>query len=295
MKTFFDGDEVTFSTMKQKYGGWPMTVWDCDYGDRVMQAVKKKIGDDGGPMNVTAGVPSPRKGCLDDRPEARDSIYGGTITASVFNPAVAQMVLNFYAPEGGMCFDPFGGGGTRGIVAVKSGLRYCGVEIRSEEVDAVRRRAERCGITEGMVMFCGDAADCSEFMGDSSADFCFTCPPYWNLEKYGGGQGDLSMCRTYQDFLGGLGGVVNETFRILRPGSYSCWVVGLHRDTKGGLLAMHHDVARLHLDCGFVFKEEVVLNLRGTGALRRVGNFGRGNQYLVRTHEYLLVFRKPEV
>ena len=144
-------------------------------------------------------------------------------------------------------------------------------------------------------MFCGDAADCSEFMEDSSADFCFTCPPYWNLEKYDGGQGDLSMCRTYRDFLDGLEKVVCETFRILRPGSYSCWVVGLHRDVKGGLLAMHHDVARLHLDCGFAFKEEVVLNLRGTGAIRRVGNFGRGNQYLVRIHEYLLVFRKPEV
>ena len=323
-KPFFDDGGAVFETMKQKYGIWPVTVWDCDFSDKIMQAAKASIGDIGGAMlrkgmqgywyqptkrrggpasfpgeigrsgkgGKYADVPqvSTREGCF--RTPADDkSVYAGKVTASVFNPMVAQRILSCYAPkDGGVCFDPFGGGGTRAIVAVKNGLRYYGVELRQEEVDAVGMRCEHCGVTEGMMMFCGDSQDCSGFMADASADFCYTCPPYWNLEEYEGGAADLSMCLTYDGFLGGLERVVHETRRVLKPGSYSCWVVGLHRDSEGGLLALNHDVARIHQSNGFRFKEEVVLAHRNNGAIQRVGNFEKGDRRLIRAHEYVLVF-----
>ncbi|MFH1265067.1 MAG: hypothetical protein ABIK89_05025, partial [Planctomycetota bacterium] len=91
-------------------------------------------------------------------------------------------------------------------------------------------------------------------------------------------------------FLEELEKCVVETRRILKPDSTSCWVVGLHRDKAGGLLAMNHDVARLHQRNGFRFKEEIVVWSDNSGAIQRVGNFERGDQRLVRVHEYAMIF-----
>jgi len=236
---------------------------------------------------------SAREGCLaKPAPADTKSVYGGKVTASVFNPAVAQAIVACYAPKEGVCFDPFGGGGTRAIIAAKNGLQYKGVELRQEEVMAVGQRCAHCGVTDSVVIHCGDSRDCSGFMPDSSADFCYTCPPYHDLEKYEGGPADLSMCSSYAEFVKELSLVVAECSRILKPGSNSCWVVGLHRDKAGELLAMNHDVARIHQANGFRFKEEVVLAHKNNGAIQRVGNFEKGDKRLIRMHEYVLVFVK---
>jgi hypothetical protein len=121
-----------------------------------------------------------------------------------------------------------------------------------------------------------------------------TCPPYYDMEKYQGGEADLSMAPTYKEFLQMLGQVIDECTRVLMPGALSAWVIGLHRDKHGSLLPMHHDLAKLHTDRGYQFKEEIILSMRNTGSIQRVGNFAKGNNLLVRQHEYCLIFKKPE-
>lgn len=112
------------------------------------------------------------------------------------------------------------------------------------------------------------------------------------MEKYKGGNGDLSMAKTYNDFLDMLQLVIRESFLILKPDALSVWVVGLHRDKTGELLALNHDIAQLHRWSGFTFKEEIVLAHKNNGAIQRVGNFEKGNRFLIRLHEYALVFRR---
>ena len=121
------------------------------------------------------------------------------------------------------------------------------------------------------------------------ADFLYTCSPYYDLEEYGGPAGDLSMMGTYQLFLAGLGDVVAQTARTLKPGALSCWVIGLHRDKHGTLLPLHHDLTAIHNVNGFTLKEEVILAQRNNGAIQRDGNFDKGQRRLIRTHEYLMV------
>ena len=211
------------------------------------------------------------------------------MTASVFNPAIAQVILNCYAPDTGVCWDPFAGGGTRAILAAKNGMEYKGTEIRGEEVEAVNLRCQHCDIADRVTIFHGDGRNCPD-MPDASADFCYTCPPYYNLEEYEGGENDLSMTPTYDSFVSEIEKVVVEERRILKVGSYACWVVGLHRDKDGELLALNHDIARAHQKNGFRFKEEIVLTHKNNGAIQRVGNFEKGDKRLIRMHEYVLVF-----
>jgi len=299
-----------FESALARYGVWPMTVWPVDFQDKMVQELKARIGDVGYATPTSApragrapyaserssgNVPhwskSTREGCFTD-PANDDSVYRGKITASIFNPAVAAWVLNLFGPSSGTVFDPFAGGGTRAIMTRKAGLRYVGTELRADECAAVRARLTAVGITEGGEIIQADARK-ADMVRTASAAFVFTCPPYWTLEQYEGGAGDLSMLDDYSSFLSALGEVVEQTRRILMAGFKSVWVVGLHRHPDGALAPLHHDVARLHTQEGhFRLVEEVILWQKNNGSIQRVGNFEKGQGHLVRCHEYALVFEK---
>lgn len=140
-------------------------------------------------------------------------------------------------------------------------------------------------------LLCGDSRYVDLIPSDS-ASFSITCPPYYNLEQYEGGPGDLSMLPTYGDFLAQLRPVIQHEYRILRQGSLAVWVVGILRDDSGLLIPLHHDIARLHQEAGFHVKEEVILAQRNNGAVQRVGMFDKGNRNMIRVHEYAQVFRR---
>lgn len=279
--TLFQLSDV-FKTARERFGVWPLTVWNCDHTNPFYKAMREEIGDDG----------QARDECFTKESHDR-SVYRGKVTESIFNPHVAIWLLNCFAPVEGLCFDPFGGGGTRAICAAKHGLSYIGIELRIEEVNATVARCKRNGVFDRVKILEGDARNSLKLIGFNKADFLLTCPPYWNLEVYKGGSADLSMIPTYIEFLEELEKIVTDSYHILKPQTKSCWVVGLHRDKRGKLLALNHDVAKIHERAGFILREEIILNHINTGAIQRVGNFDKGNRWLVRTHEYALVFQKP--
>ncbi len=276
-----------FESALERYGVWPTTVWEINYSDRATLALKAAIGD------PKKGAGSARDECF-TKASSDKSIFRGKVTATVFSPAVAAYCLNLYGLKtGGSCFDPFAGGGTRAVMAAKFGMRYEGCEIRREEVAAVERRCASLGLDPGAVtLHHGDAREAVRLVAGARFDLVLTCPPYWNLEQYGGGERDLSMAATYESFLLELDKVIKQTFALLRKGGVSCWVVGIFRDKGGALLSFPHDVVRLHKAAGFVHKEEVILAAKNNGAIQRVGNVSKGKHFLVRTHEYLEVFTK---
>lgn len=269
-------EERPFESAKDRIGTWPVTVWDCDHSDPTMRALKAAVGDSG---EAREGA-FPGSGCYD-------------LTASIFNPAVALWALNCWAPEAGVCFDPFAGGGTRAIAAASKGLTYIGTELREEESTAVRARAESLGYGQLVTIHTTDARQAADHIAPGSADFLLTCPPYWTLERYHGGPQDLSELKTLAAFQEALYTTAVEASVILKPGALACWVIGLMRDASGALLPLHHTLTRAHEAAGYTLHEEVVLAQRNNGAIQRVGNFSKGNRYLVRTHEYLLVYRAP--
>lgn len=285
----FGNETPLFDTAKERYGVWPITVWDVDHSDPYTRELKQSIGDIGSQVDESMQLQT-RIGAL-RKPTDDKSVYGGKVVVSVFNPSVAQWILNLFAPEPpATIYDPFGGGGTRAIMAAAAGYEYVGVEIRSDEVDAVYERLEAAGQTAMILR--GDSRYARHLIPDDWADFAYTCPPYYNLERYGGPDGDLSETASYAEFLAGISDVVENQARILKRGGLTCWVVGLHRDTDGALLPLHHDIAAIHTDTGYEYVEEIVLAQRNNGAIQRVGNFELGNRRLIRTHEYVQVFRR---
>src|SRR6266571_5269503 len=108
-------------TAKDRYGVWPITVWEHDSAALDdLEEIRGIIGDAG----------EAREGCFQKHISEKMQYK---LATSVFSPAVASWILNCYAPASGLCFDPFAGGGTRAILAAKHGLRYEGTELRIEE------------------------------------------------------------------------------------------------------------------------------------------------------------------
>lgn len=272
----------------KQFKTWPLTLWVMDHSSSALKELKQFIGDDGTARehSGTAGY----KTTLGSSPNQ----------VSIYNPVILGIIYEYFKLEpGSIVYDPFGGGGTRALVttSMEEKLHYIGVEIRKEEVDAVETRLSAAMDVEYLhgtwQMIHGDSRHVPG-VPDDHADALVTCPPYYDMEKYDGGASDLSMAATYTEFIDMLRDVVAESKRILKPGAFSFWTIGLHRNKSGNLLPMHHDLAWLHHDLGFEFMEEVVLHMKNTGSVQRVGNFAKGEHRLVRVHEYLLIFRKPE-
>jgi DNA modification methylase len=276
------------SIIKTNKYQWPMTIWELDHSSDNLKKFKKFIGDDGTARehSGTAGY----KTTLGSSPNQ----------VSIYNPIILGVIYAFYKPKpNSVIYDPFGGGGTRALMttSMEEKLHYIGVEIRKEEVDAVEARLTAAMDVEYIPgtwqIIHGDSRHVPS-VPDDHADMLITCPPYYDMEQYDGGEADLSMAPTYSEFYTMLSDVIAESKRILKPGALSFWTIGLHRNKEGHLLPMHHDLATAHHDLGFELVEEVILHMKNTGSVQRVGNFAKGKNRLVRVHEYLLIFRKRE-
>jgi len=270
-----------FTLVKDKYKIPPMTVWELDYTSSYLRSLKQIIGDDG-----------TTRGELAQEAFGYKTALGSSNTGvSIFNPMVVVWLLDFYAHgKNIVVYDPFAGGGTRAFVTAALGHRYTGKELRQQEIERIYKHAGQHGLLERIDIHLGDSCIHDDTFKDNSADLLITCPPYYNLEKYNGGEDDLSMLDSYTDFIAKLEKCVFETKRILKPDGVSCWVMGMIRDSKGVLIPMHHDVTTLHHKVGFQHKEEVALYMKNTGSVQRIGNFDKGNNFLIRTHEYCEVY-----
>ena len=122
---------------------------------------------------------------------------------SVFNPVVCEVVYKWFTVPGSKVLDPFAGSVTRGAIAACLGHDYLGIDINPEQVKSNYEEKEKLlqkyrilGSFEWKV---GDS--CVEYPEKESYDLVFTCPPYYNLEKYTDNPDDLSNCKNYQSFL----------------------------------------------------------------------------------------------
>lgn len=161
-------------------------------------------------------------------------------------------------------------------------------------------------ITDRWAIYNGD---CIEVMGsfpDRSMHGAIYSPPFSGLYQYSSDDRDLSNSRSYDDFFTHYQYVIDETFRLLKPGR----TVGVHvapvptgNTGKGadGLIDFPGDTIRAHRKAGFVWvarhviwKEPLAVrnrtmqkNLSHRTICDDAGNGG------VASADELLIFRKP--
>lgn len=213
------------------------------------------------------------------------------LATSVFDPVLCELSYRWFAPAGGVVLDPFAGGSVRGVVASILGLRYHGIDLSANQVEANREQAVAlCGASATMPTWhVGDSATTEEL--PEAADFVFSCPPYHDLEVYSDRSDDLSNM-SYEDFLVAYCGIIGRCVQRLKNDRFACFVVGDLRDKKGFCRNFPADTITSFLAAGCqLYNEAILVTPVGSLPIRTSLQF-KASRKLGKTHQNVLIFVK---
>lgn len=228
--------------------------------------------------------------------DCADGTPAGTGT-SVFDPVLCELAYRWFCPEGGSVLDPFAGGSVRGIVAGWLGRAYLGIDLRPEQVEANRAQAEAIAPKQKPEWIVGDASSAIEALGKKKCfDFVFSCPPYFDLERYSDDPADLSNAESYSAFRAGYRKIIEASVARLKDNRFACFVVGDLRDKAGFYHGLVRDTALLFEGAGAkLYNDAVLVSAVGSLPIRVGVQFGKFRK-LGKTHQNVLCFfkGKPE-
>lgn len=220
--------------------------------------------------------------------------FNGT---SDFSATLCEVIYKWFCLQCSNVFDPFAGGAVRGLMAGACGLNYTGYDINPIQVESnwqqYKKLQKKFDIDRNIAWVVNDSAEAKI---KTQADLIFTCPPYFNLEKYTDDPNDLSNTTRYCDFLKKYLQIMEKCYNILRDDSFYVYVVSDVRDKKTteyyGLVA---DTIKGGQNLGLKFYNEIIL-YNDTGNLAIVsGDYMNRVRKVGRQHQNILVFYKGDV
>jgi len=222
--------------------------------------------------------------------------YQGSGT-SIFDPVLAEVAYRWFCPTAGQVYDPFAGGSVRGIVAARLGLKYTGIDLRKEQVDAndaqaaklIKRKADR------PTWITGDSTNVATLAPALQSDFVFSCPPYGDLEVYSDDPADLSTME-WDAFVRAYRQIIREAVNTLRNDRFCVFVVGEVRGkaNMGAYRGLVPETIRAFQEAGAAFYNEAILvNAIGSAALRAASNLTKGRK-ITKVHQNVLTFVKGD-
>ena len=212
---------------------------------------------------------------------------------SRFPQNIGRSMVLLYSEPGDTVVDPFAGHNSRMELTIRAGRNYIGCDLSAEFMTFNQKRAEHLRQEYPFLsidLHHGDSRSLP--VKKRTGDFTITSPPYYDIEHYGDEPEQLGKAKTYVEFLGGLGQVMQENYRVLKPGAYAMWFVNDFR-RRGKFHTYHVDTMRLGEDAGFVIHDLLVVDL-GNSIRDCFTNQIITSRILPKRHEYGIVFRKPE-
>lgn len=212
--------------------------------------------------------------------------------ASIFDPALAELIYHWFCPENGKILDPFAGGSVRGIVANYLGYKYTGIDIRKEQIDSNREQALNIlELNNQPQWYVGDSNKVLEQEFNHKFDLIFSCPPYADLEVYSKLEGDISNMN-YDDFITSYKSIIQKSVNHLKSGGYACFVVGEVRDKKGNYIGFVPDTIEAMKESGLKYYNECIYLQGLAGACLTAGRVMGISKKVKKIHQNVLVFIK---
>ena len=213
---------------------------------------------------------------------------------SEFNPLTSQNITNFWSEEEDNILDPFAGR-TRGIVSGLTKRKYYGFEISKEVYDKVQSVMNQ-GIDKFDIKYVPMIYNDDSFNLDKydlpTIDLVFSCPPYWDLEKYPSTPGQLSDIKDYELFLKKFKRIMIKCCDKLKNNGYVCLVVGNFRK-NGNLISFDTDTTNLMKEIpNIVLWDKIILQNVNFGYASKRFGAGKHKRITAKVSEYLLVFKK---
>lgn len=225
---------------------------------------------------------------------------------SEFDPYLCELMYRWFSNKGDKILDPFAGGCVRGVVASVLGRDYCGIDLSPAQIAANYNALNIIKdkyIQEDAGAIEWKQGDSEETLKGLSPEFdmVFTCPPYYNLEKYTQDPNDLSNLSTYKKFLHKYTIIIEQTARLLKQDSFFVIVVSeiradSHNIANSQYLGFVPDTVRILRDvCGLKYYNEIILeNAIGSLPIRAPKYFSQSRK-IGRHHQNILVFYKGDI
>jgi hypothetical protein len=153
--------------------------------------------------------------------------------ASVLDPVACEVILRFFMPTAGRrVYNPFGGGVQFGFVSGSYGYEYIASEIRQNQCDANNILCKDLDSAKWI------QSDSSTYEPEGKFDLCFTCPPYYGVEKYIDyegiiPEGELNTMPTYDEFRDTLFAGYRKAIESLNDNRFFVVMTGDSRGKNG--------------------------------------------------------------
>jgi hypothetical protein len=209
---------------------------------------------------------------------------------SLFDPVLAEVCYRWFNIDKGLILDPFAGGSVRGIVACYLDYKYTGIDLSSKQIEANLEQADlilKDKIKPDWII--GNSLNIDKLVKDN-VDFIFSCPPYFDLEKYSEDTEDLSNLN-WEDFKNQYRDIINKSCSFLKEDRFACFVVSEIRDKNGIYRDFVNYTKSCFMDSGLSFYNDIVLiNVAGSLPIRVGKQFK--NRKIGKMHQNILVFYK---
>ena len=185
-------------------------------------------------------------------------LYKAGNGTSVFDPVLTETLYSWFTKSGDYIYDPFCGGSVRGIVAKTMERNYVGIDIREEQLEENRKQANKLQL---------DITYKTPYEEDNGEyDFIFTCPPYFNLEKYSNKVDDLSNMKEDRFFEEYERILINSVSK-LKPNRFMAIVVGdvrrrgdIKQPNGSYILLPHRTIDILYNQGIFLYNDIIYVN-----------------------------------
>ena len=209
-------------------------------------------------------------------------VGGGARALSKFNSENCKNIINFFTSENDVVLDPFAGR-TRAIIANELNRKYVGFELTEKYFPQEK--------SENRVIYNMDSLNMSNVLNNHIFDLVFTCPPYWNMEKYSDDPNDLSTFKTYDLFLNGCNKRLVKATKYLKEDGFLIVVLMDFRQ-KGKFYSWHNDTINyFHKNTDFKLYDTILWEM---SPAKRQPLYPQAllNRRMLNTHEYCLVFNR---
>tara|TARA_Y100000034_G_C6841403_1_gene380751 strand:+ start:211 stop:1119 length:909 start_codon:yes stop_codon:yes gene_type:complete len=273
---------------KERFGGIPKSIMKFKKSKKLMNLIEYDNSE---------------LGKVEGAAKARGGGYAKKLRYSIYNPDQAYFILDYYTRPGDVVLDPFMGRGTRPIITLHLDRKYIGYDTSKKTVELNQGLIERKmnDKVDNAKLIHGDGTSAESYKDfinrDLKVDAVFTCPPYYNIEKYSGEDGDLSQLK-HNEFDDRINEMFSNLYKVIKTSSYKdvefypvIITVGSLRKGNKGIIDMDRVFQNIAIDNGFVLHDKMFTENLTPGAgftFRR--NYGY--RFLTKNHETTLIFMK---
>jgi DNA modification methylase len=213
-------------------------------------------------------------------------------TVSIFDATLCEKMYEWFCPEEGRVLDPFAGGSVRGIIATEMGYIYNGIDLSDEQIEANKKQSTKPNWIQG------DSEWVIDSIQNKTQDFVFTCPPYYDLEKYTDNPADLSNMDE-DSFDKKYYSILRKAAEKLKDNRFFAVVVSEVREQSttgnykiGKYKGLVWKTIRACEEAGLHFYNDMILFNSQHQASRVVDTYFERNRKVASVHQNILVFVK---